>query len=233
MKLYTGNLQNITAAGESDAQESASSLESQLQALRDRIREVGPASPERARALLEVGRTLLRLERLEEAWVPGREAFDLFVQTKDWQGAVEACEILFLTEQPQSLAALGQGVWLAVTFPIAPDVTVAMLQHIVDETPNQSDGAAVAAAVAHYVADLRSEGPERENLVFYSAQMLFSVARRHSQVQGQAEFDAWITRLELDQPDKFLVRLRNVVDVLVQDDWWVDREAIHAELPVN
>jgi hypothetical protein len=38
-------------------------------------------------------------------------------------------------------------------------------------------------------------------------------------------------RLELREPDKFLVRLRNVVDVLVQDDWWFDREALQARLP--
>ena len=38
---------------------------------------------------------------------------------------------------------------------------------------------------------------------------------------------------DLGQPDRFLVRLRNIVDVLVQDDWWIDREAIHARLPDN
>ena len=52
-------------------------------------------------------------------------------------------------------------------------------------------------------------------------------------LEKQDEFEAWVSRLELDQPEKFLVRLRNVVDVLVQDDWWIDREAVHAELPVN
>ena len=40
-------------------------------------------------------------------------------------------------------------------------------------------------------------------------------------------------KLELKQPEKFLVRLRNVVDVLVQDDWWFDREALSERLPVN
>ena len=59
------------------------------------------------------------------------------------------------------------------------------------------------------------------------------MARRHSAVEKQLEFEAWMKRLELDQPEKFLIRLRNVVDVLVQDDWWIDRDAIHAELPVN
>lgn len=233
MKLYTGNTQDIVATADGDAEQSGALLESQLQALQDRLRETAAPGTERAHALLETARTLLRLERGPEAWEPGREAFDLFIETRDWEGAAEACEALFLTEQPQSLAALGQGVWIAVTFPVAPEVSVAMLQHIVDETPAQSDGGAVAAAVAHYVADLRAEGKQRENLVFYTAQMLSSVARRHSQVDKQEEFEAWVSRLELDQPEKFLVRLRNVVDVLVQDDWWIDRDAIHAELPVN
>jgi hypothetical protein len=63
--------------------------------------------------------------------------------------------------------------------------------------------------------------------------MLSSVARSHGQTESQEQFDAWRRRLELDDPDKFLVRLRNVVDVLVQDDWWIDREALHARLPVH
>jgi len=57
------------------------------------------------------------------------------------------------------------------------------------------------------------------------------VARRHSNVENQQQFELWVERLELNDPDKFLVRLRNVVDVLVQDQWWIDREAIQAELP--
>ena len=34
--------------------------------------------------------------------------------------------------------------------------------------------------------------------------------------------------MELDDPARFLPRLRNVVDVLVQDDWRFDREALRA-----
>ena len=47
------------------------------------------------------------------------------------------------------------------------------------------------------------------------------------------QLDLWMDRLELKEPEKFLVRLRNVVDVLVQDDWWFDREALQAALPVD
>ena len=231
MKLYTGNAQDI--ATDEEALTSPSALEGQLGALDERLRELRPGDPRRAGTLLEKARTLMRLERGEEAWAPGREAFDGFVSARDWERTVETCEVLFLADRSESLAALGQGVWIAVTFPVAPEVTVEMLRRVVEETPDDSDGAAVAAATAHYVADLRTSGPARENLLFYTAQILSSVARRHGQVESQEQFDAWLKRLELDQPDKFLVRLRNVVDVLVQDNWWIDRDAIHAELPVN
>ena len=50
---------------------------------------------------------------------------------------------------------------------------------------------------------------------------------------SQEAFDLWMERLELKEPDRFLPRLRNVVDVLVQDDWWFDRETLQAKLPVN
>jgi hypothetical protein len=141
---------------------------------------------------------------------------------------------MFLSEQPDSLAALGQALWLSVTYPVDPELTVAMLQHVIDETPADSDGAAVAATVAHYVADLRSpEGKAREDLLFYTNQMLATVARRHSDVRDQDAFARWFKKLELDDPAKFLVRLRNIVDVLVQTEWWFDREALQAKLPVN
>jgi hypothetical protein len=231
MKLYTGDTQGILSHDEPAA--SGAALEGQLAAIEERLRDLSPADPRRADTLLEQARTLLRIGRGAQAWDPAREAFDRFAAERRWDRAVEACEALLLTEEPQSLAALGQGVWIAVTFPVNPEVTVEVLRRIVEETPDDADGAAVAAAVAHYVAELRGEGPQRENLLFYTAQMLSFVARRHGQVETQEQFDAWMRRLELDQPEKFLVRLRNVVDVLVQDDWWIDREALQAELPVH
>jgi hypothetical protein len=109
-----------------------------------------------------------------------------------------------------------------------------MLQHVIDETPPDSQGAAVAAIVAHYVTDLRApEGKDRENLLFYTNQMLATVARRQGNVHDQAAFDQWFKKLELNDPARFLPRLRNVVDVLVQSDWWIDRDALTARLPVQ
>ena len=93
-------------------------------------------------------------------------------------------------------------------------------------TDNPSFGGADARQV-----DLRGEGKMRDSLMLFTNHMLGTVARRHSDVEKQEQFDFWLEKMELTEPDKFLPRLRNVVDVLVQDDWWVDRDAIWASLP--
>lgn len=217
-----------------DVQESSFLLEARLAEVRQHRQEVQDRkSSAFADLLLEEGRLLIRLEKMPEAWELARAAFDLHLANENWQGAVEACDVLFAADQPDSLAALGQGVWLAVTFPVDPELTVAMLEHIVDETPDDSDGAAVAAVVAHYVVELRTAGRQHDDLTMFTNNLLATVARRHSQVETQEAFSYWMEKLELIDPAKFLVRLRNVLDVLVQDNWWFDRDALHARLPVN
>ena len=69
----------------------------------------------RGELLLQLGRALLRLEEMPQAWAAAREAFDIYAADRSWEGAVHACDILFLSDQPQSLPALGQGLWHAVT----------------------------------------------------------------------------------------------------------------------
>jgi len=212
---------------------SVQQLEQELAKAQRELVELTPgyAAIQKTEIQLRIAELLVDLNRREEAFDTAREAFDGFIAAKQWEGAVQACNIMFLADQPQSLAALGQGVWLAVTFPIDPELSVAVLHHIIDETPADSDGAAVAAAVAHYIVDLRAEGKQRDNLMLFTNHMLGTVARRHSDVLKQEQFDYWLEKLELNDPAKFLPRLRNVVDVMVQEDWWIDRDAIWASLP--
>ena len=226
---------NLLGLGGLDLDASAGALESQLVALEDRLKELGAGgSPlERALVQLEMGRVLVGLDRNEQAWDTARLAFDVFLAAEDWEHAVEVCDILFRADQPESLSALGQGIWLGVTFPIDPELTLEMLHHVIEDTPDEADGAAVAAATGAYIVDLRAEGKQHDNLGFFAQQILGNVARRHSKVETQEQFERWFKRLELNDPAKFLVRLRNVVDVLVQDDWWFDRDALQSQVPVN
>ena len=167
--------------------------EAHLQALPD-----GCPPLERARVQLDIAETLLALQRKEEAWAIGRKIFDVFVEQVAWQDAIETCDVLFQCEQGESLAALGNGVWLAVTYPVPAQLTVAMLQHIVDETPDDSDGGAVAAMAANYIVEMRTEGEERESLAFFTKQILAGVAKRHRGIEEPEMINTWIEILELN-----------------------------------
>jgi len=188
--------------------------------------------PQRATILLKIAKAQLDLKQPFDAWLTAKEAFQLFILTENWHQAVEACNTLFETEQAESLCALGQGLWLAVTFPIDIDLTVTMLSHIVDETPDDYDAAAVAAATAAYLVDMRADESRHEELTFFTGNLLGQVARRHSSIESQDAFESWVKRLELDDPKKFLPRLKTVIEVLIrQDDWWFNPEALQQKIP--
>ncbi|MEE8482923.1 MAG: hypothetical protein V3S12_06180 [Acidiferrobacterales bacterium] len=233
MKYINDDIGKNDADGADDAVTSTALLESRLEALQDRIRELSPKDIlKKAEMQIDAATILVDLDRGKEAWEFARTALDPMLEQKNWEQAALACLAIFHADQDDALPALGQAIWLGVTFPIDPELTVAILQNVIDETPDDSDGAAIAAVTAHYIADMRAEGKQQDDLLFFTNNLIGTVARRHSDVSSQDKFDAWFAKMELDDPDKFLARLRNIVDVMVQDEWWFDRESLQEALPV-
>lgn len=193
---------------------------------------IGPVGAvELAKLNLDIAALQLDLDLKQEASRHSRAAIEPCIEHRQFEHAALACQYIYLCDQDDAIPAIGQAAWLSVTYPVDPNLTVTILDHIIDETPDNSDGAAVAAATAHYVVDGRTEGSEHDKLRLFTGAMLARVARRHSNIENQQLFELWVERLELDMPEKFLVRLRNVIDVMVQDQWWFDRQALSDELP--
>jgi len=194
--------------------------------------EASAAPVDRARLQLDVAEALIGMGRADESWEKARSALDTFVELELWQDAVESCDVLYQSAQPASLVALAHGVWLSVTYPVEPTLTVNMLSYIVDETPAKADGAAVAAVAAHYVADVRAAKDKHKSLTFLTKQMLANVAKGHSGVEDQDGLNEWMQRLELLDPDVFLPRLSLVLGAIVPpEDWWFDRDALREKIP--
>jgi hypothetical protein len=216
-----------------DAVKSSKLLELKLQENRERWDNLPADAPQSERLQLEManGYILLDLDRRDEAWQNAKQGLTTALEHELWNIAVEACDIIYQAEREDAIKALAQGIWLGVTFPIDPELSVAMLQHLIDETPDNSDGAAVAAATACYLVDLRAEGQAREDLRFFTNQLLGQVARRHSQVEEQEIFDFWVERMALNDPSEFLPRLAKVLEVIVEDDWWFDRDLLRSRIP--
>lgn len=185
-----------------------------------------------AKLLLEKANALQGLNRKGEMWGPARRALETFVANDAWDEAATACEMMYQSEHPDAIKALVHGVWLAIAFPVDPELTVTLLNYVVDETPPTADGAAVAAAVARYVAGLRATDEAFKTLNFATLGLIAHVAKRHSGVQTQDQLDAWMTRLKLDDPAVFLPRMAMVLEAIVpRDQWWFDRDALRARMP--
>lgn len=234
MKYLDKNTHLGEAECASDAVKSSELLLGRLAELDRQLESLPVSQPrQRAKALLERAYILLDLDRLEDAWRAAREAFDLCIPVKDWEQAVQACDVMSQTDDPESVKALVHGVWLGVTYPIDPELSVAILHRLVEETPPQADAAAVAAAAARYIVDLRAEGKQLSDLGFFTSQLLGEVARKHSQVDSQDLFAFWVDRLALNDAASVLSRLAKVLDALVPTDWWYDRNALRAEISEN
>lgn len=221
-----------------EGQDSRQLLKNELAQRQAALMQLTPAhNPlQRATVQYEIADIMLELEEpgmREAAWGMTRESFEIFRDHEMWEDAVRCCDVLFRCDLPASVPALGNGLWLAVTYPIDPQLTLIMLNHLIDATPPQSDGAAVAATVAHYIADLRLEGEKRDSVMFLTSAMLSKVAERHSNVSTQEAMTMWLNRLDLLNPAVFLPRLGQVIDAIVEGQWWYDREVLRSRLPVH
>jgi len=216
-----------------DSDESIEYLQSYLESKQKALDELAADASEidKAHLKLDIAEALVGVGRSAECWEMAREAFDVFLENEQWEAAVQCCDALYQSGQPASLVALGQGVWLAVTYPMDPQLSINMLGYVVDETPAKADGAAVAAITAHYIADMRTEGEAHKSMTFMTNQLLADVAREHSDIKDQDEMNAWMEKLQLLEPEIFLPRLSMVLGAIVpQDQWWFDRDALREKI---
>jgi hypothetical protein len=193
----------------------------------------GATAIDKARINLDMAEANIGLGKTNQAWELARHAFDAFVTDESWQDAVEACEVMYNTQEPANIIALAHGIWISITYPISAQTTITMLNYVVEESPDNSDGAAVAARTAHYIADLRASEDEHEELSFIAKNLLFGVAQRHGKVSSQQELDLWMERLNLTDPADFLPKMGRILDIIVVDQWWIDRDDLRSRLPVN
>ncbi|MBL7003052.1 MAG: hypothetical protein ISR69_03365 [Gammaproteobacteria bacterium] len=210
-------------------------LEQELEEHLSHYKELKSDSPaiEKAKLEIDIAECKLGLDLKKEAheWV--HKALPVMLKEKNWESVIDACDIIYNCEEKDGIIALGNAIWLAITFPVDPNITVNLLHHIIEETPDDSDGAAVAAMMAHFIAESRAQAQEKENLTFLTTQIVAKVAERHRGIKDQETLNTWIQMYELDDMPKLLEKLGIILDAITANQWWYDRDMIREELPVN
>ena len=81
------------------------------------------------------------------------------------------------------------------------------------------------------MVDLRADDALHGDWSLLANDLIARVAARHSGVRNQQALDAWMDKLSLRDPQVFLPRLSQVVNAIVGDAWWFDRNALRDKLP--
>ena len=178
----------------------------------------------------ELAGTLLGLGDMAGAFEQAREVLDGCVAAARHEDAARACEIMYLSEQGDAMQALGHGLWLALAFPVDPYLTWEMLCHLVEETPPDSDGAAVAAMLACFVMEKRAADADRDRLVFLARQQVGEVAKRHRGIVDDEATEIWVQMYDLDDVDLLLERMASILEAITPV-WWFDRDELRARFP--
>ena len=108
--------------------------------------------------------TQVELGQGKAAWGHAQAAFNVYLNQQNWELAAARCDTLFRCNLDNALIALGHGLWLSITFPVEVTLTISQLQHVIDETPEEFDGAAVAAAMAAYINEIRGNAQTNDDV---------------------------------------------------------------------
>lgn len=218
-------IDDAAAAGQSAQQQRRLTLEKEL--CRPDIND-----SERLDAQLELSRILLDLGEPVAAFAMARAVLDAGIRVERYEAAALACQLMYLSEQPESTSALGHGLWLALACPMDPELTWQMLRYLVEETPAHSDGAAVAAMLAYFLMEKRAVGAERDRLIFLAQQQVAEVAERHRGITDEETIGIWVQMHDLDNVDVLLDRMARILDAITPD-WWFDRDAVRARFSLQ
>ena len=208
--------------------EDQSSLQKRMLELQARLRYMNLKGSARLALQLELAEICLSLGNGPEVFSAAHKAFNDSLALKDYEAAVRACQLMYHSEQPDSISALGQGLWLAIACPIDPERSLEMLGHLVEETPEDSDGAAVAAMLGYFLMERRASQEDQDRLVFLARQLVAEVAQRHRGITDDETISIWAQMHELDDVDVLLERMAVIIDAITET-WWFDRDGLREE----
>ena len=102
----------------SDERQTRASMENHLREIEQNLAQLPASSAnQRQMLVLEKATVLVELGDKLQAWKLARAGFDYFLETEQWQSAVEACELVYRCDCEDSIPALGMACWLAITYP--------------------------------------------------------------------------------------------------------------------
>ena len=163
----------------------------------------------------------------EEEWRLNKAAVARFSRNGHWQETLELLTNLSKKQKTHEIyKALAQRVWVALKCDIAVTDVVLALFHLLNTLGPRHEIAGPVVALAHLMAKHRTPDHPDQALAQAQAQQMFSLVLDAAGIEGDEAFGKWVTDNRLDDPNHYVPIVLNGLEIMVGDDWWIDREAL-------
>ncbi|MBF0161027.1 MAG: hypothetical protein HQL88_01955 [Magnetococcales bacterium] len=163
----------------------------------------------------------------EEEWRLNKAAVARFSRNGHWKEALELLTSLSKKQKTHEIyKALAQRVWVALKSDAPVTDVVLALYHLLNTLGPRHEIAGPVVALAHLMAKHRTpEHPDRA-LAQAQAQQMFALVLDSIGVVGEEAFGKWVAHNRLDDPNHYIPIVLNCLEIMVGDDWWIDRDAL-------
>lgn len=126
--------------------------------------------------------------------------------------------------------ALAQRVWVALKSDAVSSDVVLSLFHLLNTLGPRHDVAGPVVALAHLMAKHRTPDHHESALAKAQAQQMFGLVLDDAGVKGDRAFGIWVAHHKLDDPNHYVPIVMNCLEIMVGDDWWIDRELLQKDM---
>ncbi|HIJ84290.1 MAG TPA: hypothetical protein HPQ00_08810, partial [Magnetococcales bacterium] len=126
--------------------------------------------------------------------------------------------------------ALAQRIWVGLKTETPASEVVLALFHLLNTLGPRHDVAGPIAALAHFMAKHRTPDHPDRDLAMGQAQQMFHRVCEEKGVVGEEAFKIWVKHSRLDDPNHYVPIVMHLLDVMVGDVWWFDRDLLQKEL---
>ncbi|MBF0425558.1 MAG: hypothetical protein HQL66_07040 [Magnetococcales bacterium] len=168
----------------------------------------------------------------EVAW---REKLDLLArhgEACDWVGVLRILTELSTSRRfPHTSKAVAQRAWVALKSDVPAIAAVTALREVVMTIGPRHELAGPMGALAYLLArHRRGDDAGREFAITQAQQTLHLICESQNVAAGGQAFREWVVANRLEEPEYYLPKVIDGLEIMVMGDWWFDRRALQEEL---
>ncbi|MBF0628741.1 MAG: hypothetical protein HQL91_11055 [Magnetococcales bacterium] len=166
-----------------------------------------------------------------EEWNEDRVAIDRLSRQGNWPEVLTILKRLSTKHKNKEIyKALAQRIWVGLKTDAPAIEVVQSLFHLLNTLGPSHDLAPYICALAHLLAKHRTPDHEDRDLAIGQSQQMFSLVCDTYNVIGEEAFQIWVEAKGLDNPDGYIPSILKGLEMMVGDDWWIDRDGLQREL---